>query len=216
MKIIAFSGKKQSGKTTAVLGLEKKLINTIPHAINFADGLKKIVAMCFGATSIEMETDEGKNTLLPCGKTVREVLQIVGTDWFRHLDPLCWVRAYKKAVDDNMPIKVGQWKSTGQRDALVITSDVRFPNEVECVQDLGGHVIRFLRAPFKEEDQHESETALDDVEAATISDPFGDKYVDGVAYGTSMRFNTIVDNRDMTIEQQNEVVWKLVTGKGWI
>ena len=37
------------------------------------------------------------------------------------------------------------------------------PNEVKGIQKAGGKVIRFLRAPFAGEDEHESETALDNM-----------------------------------------------------
>ncbi len=76
------------------------------------------------------------------------------------------------------------------------------------IQDMGGHVIRLLRAPFPE-DEHESETALDFAERDTI-----DNYKP--CDGHRIRFDAIIDNRKMTIPEQNEAVWKLVTERNWI
>ena len=141
-------------------------------------------------------------------------MQLVGTDWFRSLDAECWVRAYKKKI-----------KEYATSDRLILTPDVRFPNEVKCIQDLGGHIIRLLRSPF--DDQHESETALDRTEYET---QFRDGLMDRKKYDrqhaeeqthpidikSPVYFDAIIDNRDMSIEQQNEAVWELVTERGWI
>ena len=95
-------------------------------------------------------------------------------------------------------------------EQIVLTGDVRFENEVKCIQELGGHVIRFLRSPF--DDDHASEAALDGVEydtahclAKNFEPPPG-----------TILFDAIVDNREMNIEEQNEFVWNLVTERGWI
>jgi hypothetical protein len=71
---------------------------------------------------------------------------------------------------------------------------VRFPNEVECIHDLGGVVIRLLRNPFKDEkiDLHSSEVALD-------------HYTD---------FDLVVDNSKMSIEEQNQELDKRLIEMG--
>lgn len=48
-------------------------------------------------------------------------------------DPDCWVRAYKGGR---------RLQPISSYADLILTPDVRFPNEVACIQDLGGHVIR--------------------------------------------------------------------------
>ena len=100
MKILAFSGKKGSGKTTAVNNLLERAYGSI--SVDFAYSLKDIVCKCFGANPdyLFTGTDDDKNKLLPCGKSGREVLQIVGTDWFRSLDSDCWVRAYRCSLEE--------------------------------------------------------------------------------------------------------------------
>lgn len=209
MKIIGFSGRKQSGKTTAAEFLQKRTQGEIQ---SFAAGLKLIVWMCFDDRDIDDVADDpnalyitpsDKDKLLPCGQTPRSLMQKIGTDWFRQIDNDCWIRVLKKVI---------------LKDGIepVIVPDVRFPNEVKCIQDLGGHVIRLLRAPF--EDKHESETALNKMEQKALIGAFLDD--DRIAVARSgisePHFDAVIDNREMTIEQQNEAVWKLVTEKGWI
>lgn len=152
MKFIAFSGKKQSGKTTAVKGLAARLYkeNKQVLIVNFADELKRIIMNCFGATDFQINgTDDAKNEKLAGGKSSRELMQLIGTDWFRQLDPDCWCRALLPFTNCD-----------GIR-GIYICGDVRFPNEVEYIhKKFDGKVIRLLRGPFVG-DGHESETALD-------------------------------------------------------
>ena len=213
MRIIAFSGKKQSGKTTAIddLGVELDADNTNWHPLNFADGLKELVFRYFATlTEVYKHTmyepftsEESKNRVHPCGKTYRELLQIVGTDWCRNIWPDIWVENYKYTahqicLDYASPV-------------TILTADVRFPNEVKCIQELGGHVIRLLRNPYN--DKHESETALNWLDGEYFNPPQTEKaknlYKD-------LRFDAFVDNRNMSIEEQNDAVWKLVNERGWI
>ncbi len=181
MKIIGFSGKKQSGKTTASMFLNKMTPSVV---VCFADGLKNIIRVCFGATFEQLNgTDKQKNTKLACGKTAREMMQIVGTDWFRKVDEYCWVRAMQHKIDTYMT-------------ELYIIPDVRFPNEVSFIQEEKGHVIRLLRAPFAREDEHESETALDD-------SPEG-------------FFDYVLDNRGMNVDEQNMAIWEIICERKWL
>ena len=216
MKIIAFSGRKQSGKTTAVNDLWGKVDS--PRILNFADALKWLILTNFMIPTEKMEfigkgnieafdNEEYKNKVHPCGKTCRELLQLIGTDWFRAVWPDIWVANYKQGV---YLTEMSNWTKT------IITADVRFPNEVKCVQDLGGHVIRLLRSPH--DDQHESETALDNYSLNKDG-----VYVTHRVYNEGKQrmrgkpgFDAIIDNREMSIEEQNEAVWKLVTDKGWV
>ena len=68
---------------------------------------------------------------------------------------------------------------------LAIIVDCRFPNEVVGIQAAGGKVIRLARNMFGDDDQHASETALDRYE----------------------RFDSIIDNQKMSIQEQNEAIY---------
>ncbi len=75
-----------------------------------------------------------------------------------------------------------------------VFTDIRFPNELDAVYEAGGKIIRLLRRPHI--DLHKSETALDD----TPHD----------------RFSAVIDNRNMSIPEQNEVIHNLLLEWGWV
>lgn len=81
--------------------------------------------------------------------TIREVLQVVGTDVIRDgFYEKTWCQApFRK-----------QWS----QDVVIIT-DCRFPNEVEESKKFGGIIVRIIRPSIKSSDNHISETALNDV-----------------------------------------------------
>lgn len=221
--ILGFSAKKQGGKTTAIKSIQENLArrNEVCVPINFADMLKVLVIK----TLVPMEMlgveqqhtffswiEENKDTILPCGITVRQALQRVGTDWFRSLYPDAWVNAWKQSV------KIYQSQDPNNQIHILV-GDVRFPNEVKAIQEMGGHVIRLLRNPFPE-DQHESETALDGYGIRGQSTVIEDKQLLSFSVGgfedMSAGFDAVVDNREMSIEQQNKAVWDLIKEKGWL
>lgn len=85
------------------------------------------------------------------------LLQALGTDVFRRLDPDVWVRCL-------------YWKIAEDRPRVAVLPDMRFPNEMQMVKDLGGTTVRVVRlnedmsvyqAPDRDPN-HASETALDD------------------------------------------------------
>ena len=131
---------------------------------SFADLLKKSVCMdILGLTKEQCYgTDEQKNTdtnipwsSLPFHDaktknkkmTAREVMQVVGTDFFRAMYPNVWADATIRKIQENGP-------------HIAIIADCRFPNEVEAVQNAGGKVVRLTRNS-EDKDAHISETALD-------------------------------------------------------
>lgn len=189
--ILGFSGKKQSGKTTAIEDLKKRLYDS--YAVhNFADSLKIMVVQTLvpagmkpaNLSSIDW-VETNKDTLLPCGMTVRQALQFVGTDVFRTLWPDVWINAWKNRLPAFTGPKAVKW---------LLVADIRFLNEVQAIKDIGGHVIRLTRAPYN--DDHASETELDHVPEGT--------------------FDVVLDNNGMSIDQQNKAVWDIVFNSGWL
>ena len=189
--ILAFSGKKQSGKSTTLTYIKKQLISGCVEN-NFADMLKIIVfrtlvpidLITIGSTPIDW-IDRNKSYTLPCGLTVRQALQVIGTDVFRAMWEPVWINAWRQRLPPAEGPKAPE---------TVLVSDVRFPNECEAIQALGGKVIRLTRAPFADEDQHSSEMALDGY----------------------TKFDAIIDNDKMTVEQANKAVWEKIFKEGWL
>ena len=85
---------------------------------------------------------------------------------------------------------INQIKS--EQSVLALVGDCRFPDEVEAVQQAGGKVIRLTRAPY--EDSHISETALDTYEG----------------------FDAIIDNQNMTVEEQSKELLNTLGEWGWL
>jgi hypothetical protein len=136
----------------------------------FADALKNIVCILIGCTREQLEDEDFKNSHLSYewGRiikgeattyTVREVLQIVGTDLLRiqfHKDT--WINAlfskYKQEFKYN-PWYIGKGiYDVTENDEIQhppmypkwIITDVRFPNEADTIRANGGLLIRINRS----------------------------------------------------------------------
>lgn len=199
--IIALSGKKGSGKNTIASHLVDSFAreykgprNGVPFCITlaFADSLK---GFCIDVLGLSKEqcygTDDEKNTStrynwmntppmyndLPWGEgfmTGRQVMQIFGTECVRQWFGNVWAEATIRKILKEQP-------------ALAIVTDNRFPSEVDAI--LGhskGYVIRLTRSPY-EQDEHESEIALDD-------------------YNWDKENCYVLDNGSLSIEEQNSAV----------
>jgi hypothetical protein len=130
---------------------------------HFADYLKQICIDLFDLKPEQVYgTDEDKNTFTPYiaegtalkGKdaldnihmTAREFLQYLGTDIMRKIKDTVWVDATINVINKEKP-------------SLAIIPDVRFPNEVQAIQEAGGIVIRLSRDILNS--NHKCEKSLD-------------------------------------------------------
>lgn len=87
-------------------------------------------------------------------REVRRLLQEYGVA-VREIDEDFWLRATMNRVDGTA--------------APVVVTDCRFPNEADEIRRRGGTIIRIVRPGLESDDQHESETALDNyLEDVTI------------------------------------------------
>lgn len=148
MKVICISGKAQNGKDTTALLLRDNLVaagykTLITH---YGDLVKYVCRQFFGWNGVKDE--EG-----------RTILQHVGTDVVRTKDPEYWVNF----LVGILRLFDGEWD-------YVLIPDCRFPNEIDCMKKAGFDTthIRIIRDGFVspltlEQQQHPSETALDDV-----------------------------------------------------
>jgi hypothetical protein len=186
IKIVAFAGRKQSGKTTCSELVQKYANDT--KIYNFADPLKQDICMnILGLTHEQCYGDDiDKNTLTNNfwdnkQLTAREVMQVVGTDILRKMQRNVWVDATINKIKRENP-------------SLAIIADCRFPNEVEAIKSAGGVVIKLTRNLYNSD--HASETALDPSN-----------------YDQS-NFDLVIDNRYLTIAQQNELVINFLKNQG--
>lgn len=123
----------------------------------FAKPLKEICSIIFKCDISSFEDEAFKENELPKTwmsnfpgiKTYREALQYIGTNMFREMfHKNMWVICALSTYEENK-----NW----------FVTDVRFPNEKEAIEKLGGKVIR-IDTNKVSVDEHLSETSLDDAE----------------------------------------------------
>ncbi|MBR4624211.1 MAG: hypothetical protein IKO56_01580 [Alphaproteobacteria bacterium] len=192
--IIGFAGRKRAGKTSLSKYLTEKHNGTI---VTVADALKHLCCDLLGFDTIEeLNTYKDKGTSWSFNKikeapqwakiiceqvfgeytdeqyseivellngiyayNVRELLQFVGTDIIRKFKPNWHVDKMVEAINN-------------ATTDLVCVDDVRFPNEREAIENLGGQVFFIMRPDLNiDVSNHESEVSL------TWSDFCGSKVI---------------------------------------
>ena len=174
-KIIAFAGRKRSGKGMLAKGMREYSPNVVIIAV--ADSLKllcckllkitydELTQMKDDGTTFEAKVDDyWVSTIKDEVKisdniirneiggrvftNVREVLQIIGTDLIRKYSP-----------DWHIDKTIEHIKSYGD-DKIVVVEDVRFPNEKRRIEEIGGDVYFIIRPNYWDVSNHPSEKAL--------------------------------------------------------
>ncbi len=205
--IIGFAGKAASGKTTAAKQLAALLgceVMIVPMAMVLRDevetffrqiGAEEYVPLVYGCQEDKVRkfyVDEAQ-ALDCCEKwshyiekqndiqdrpgwtavTVRRILQWWGTEYRRAQDPDYWTKAWEQKVAG---YDIGR--------TYLLVDDVRFINELNAVNGLGGRIVKIERPGFAAGGDHTSETSLDgyhDWDHVIVND------------GTLEQFNQMVD-----------------------
>lgn len=215
--IIAFAGRKQSGKTTCSEFVCKKFNNSIYDKLfdnvsnkyiakiyNFADPLKQDICInILGLTHDQCYGDDNaKNSL-----TMIKWADIPGYDisWTKSKDydssGFMTARQVMQHIGTNIfrQIKGDVWsqatinKIKHESPKLGVIADCRFPNEVDAIKNAGGLVIKLMRNPY--ESTHESEIALD------------------LKNYDHNNFDLVVHNENLSIEDQNYIIYKFLKEK---
>uniref|UniRef100_A0AB74UND6 DNMP kinase n=1 Tax=Caulobacter phage BL57 TaxID=3348355 RepID=A0AB74UND6_9VIRU len=161
MKIVAITGPRGHGKSTAAAALEAR---GYVH-LNFADPLREIAKIAYGLTMKEMLDPVLKETKLDRWpfKSPREILQHIGTDMFRNYVDDTWVQAWANKAKAYLDGKVANGFGGVRVVEGVVCSDCRFLNEAAAVRAMGGAIIR-VQDPRKHTadaaSQHASETEM--------------------------------------------------------
>ena len=174
-KIIAFAGRKRSGKGMLAKGMREHSPNVVIIAV--ADSLKFLCCKLLNRTYDELNQMKDDGTTFEAkvddywvstikhevkisdniirneigGRVftnVREVLQIIGTDLIRKYSP-----------DWHIDKTIERIKSYGD-DKIVVIDDVRFPDEKRRIEEIGGDVYFMIRPNYWDVSNHPSETAL--------------------------------------------------------
>lgn len=132
---LAFSGKARAGKNTAGdLYLAQGALE-----VRLSDELYRIHNIVIAEMG------------LPPGK-YRGLLQYLGTDLGRNIDPTIWIKKFEHKLRA-LPVYID-----------LVCTDVRFPDEADCLKANGFKLIRIVRDNRPEmggDENHISETALD-------------------------------------------------------
>ena len=153
IRLIGLSGRRGSGKDTVARLLRELQPERDWQIRAFGDSIKKVCAALTGEAVTPYYSQKGKAALVPTFRRTRgELLQQVGQA-LRVWEPLVWVDAFFAGLP---------------ADAFVLVPDVRFPNEADPIRARGGLLLRVEGDPLGQrgdgtrDDEHPSETALDD------------------------------------------------------
>lgn len=181
--IIAFAGKKGSGKDESAIALidRHKFIR-----IGLADKLKDITAKVLGISRIDMDNPDLKEKIfhIPIRITehhIHNLFEILEDDGFvvtednyrevchtfvgrpltsiRHTLQMVGTDIIRNYVDDAVWLKYFE-KATLNTKANICVSDARFPNERKFLKDLGAILVLVKRNGLVSADSHVSENLL--------------------------------------------------------
>lgn len=143
--LIGLAGKARSGKDTAG-GFLSQHYDIKPYS--FAAPLKKMLTSVFG----DLFYGGDRESVLPwLGKSPRQLMQTLGTEWGRHQvhEDLWWLLAKRRWEEAQFFGEPG----------LVIT-DVRFDSEAKHILAAGGLLIEIIRPDRQQVSEHQSENGL--------------------------------------------------------
>jgi len=141
-KLIALTGSACSGKTTVA----KELAKFGYTRSKFSQTLKNMLLQIPGVTEAmtEGEQKELPQSILG-GKTPREVMQTLRTEWGRELvTNTIWLDSWERSIEGL---------------TNVVVEDLRFPNEADLVRKHGGEIWSVRRKGY-ESVGHSSETEM--------------------------------------------------------
>ena len=171
-KIVGITGKKRHGKDT----LGNYLVEHYGYIrVAFADAIKDMLRCSFGFSEEQLNGSEKENADPFWKVSPREVLQFVGTELFRdqmsqlipNVGSDFWVWIVRKKILDILE---------KNPEAKFVISDVRFPNELEFIQNIGKELkgvttIRVDRPTFNDSTigiQHLSETQIENLKVEHV------------------------------------------------
>lgn len=142
--VLAFTGPKGSGKDAAASGVLDSL--GVPYPVchlTFASPIKEMARAILDSDWLE-KAELNKDLVDPViGASYRRILQTLGTEWGRDLNPDIWINLLTKKLE------AFHWSllRSGQKGICLIT-DVRFSNELDALKKYRPIVIRIDRPGY--------------------------------------------------------------------
>lgn len=147
-QLIGLTGPAGCGKDTAAAIIEG--ISGLYYKVAFADPLRNGLRAMFGLSDTQMERPEKEQVLHAIGKSPRQLMQTLGTEWGRNLvHPELWTILALATIRSH--------RDKGQR---VVITDVRFENEAALVREMGGVVWHIHRDSAGTPHAHASESGV--------------------------------------------------------
>lgn len=148
--LIGLHGSARSGKDTAARYLAAQY-QFLLYA--FASPLKSALQLMFNLTTAQLDGDQKEQPLNWLGKSPRELMQTLGTEWGRHqVHHQLWLLL----AEQNLA-KLAQ---TQEWHAGFVISDVRFENEAHWLRERGGVVVHLRRPDAAAVNPHVSESGI--------------------------------------------------------
>lgn len=160
--LIGLTGKKRAGKDTAAARLIDEHGFT---RLAFADPLKAVAARLPVVIPTATGGERLSSLLASRGweqakerPEVRALLQDLGLAMREEVDEDIWTLAIRNRA-----------RRILDEGGSVVITDVRFPNELDLIEDLGGFHVHIDRPGLVASDPHPSETALEPYYASAIA-----------------------------------------------
>lgn len=144
--VVGLIGEAGCGKTTFAEGFVEAADGHV-EVVSFADALKEMCSEQFGWDRRALDRDDAaaihgyrsaleyKEAESPGTRwTRRQILQHLGTEGFRAIDPEHWIKKTRERMQ--AAVRAG---------FHVVVPDVRFLNEVQAIRDVGGLIVRLER-----------------------------------------------------------------------
>lgn len=146
-RLIGITGKAGSGKSTTANWLKSH-----HHFMeqSFAEPIREMLVTMLGESTWEIALETKEEPISSIGKSPRELMQTLGTDWGRQMvHPDIWVNSAEEVLDLHL-----------DRGASVVFSDVRFENEADFIRRQGGCIWHLSRTGAGTPHSHESECGI--------------------------------------------------------
>lgn len=120
----------------------------------FADPLKQSLAHMFNLSGAQLEGAAKEQPIEWLGKSPRQLMQLLGTEWGRHMvHPELWLLLAEQNIGNQLSIDQARYSG-------VVVRDVRFENEANWLRQRGGSVVHILRPEAPSVASHSSEGGL--------------------------------------------------------
>lgn len=192
--IIGFAGYAGSGKDTAAKlfsGMDAPEVIPAPKEYDglefyiyaLADPIKRAASEMFGIPLENFYDQDKKKEIDPdWGFSPRYIAQQLGTEGGRDLFRKdIWVKRAEVEYKNNV--------ANGDYDVMLIT-DVRFPNEVDKIHELGGYVIKIEREDITPTIPHESEAWIEKLDVDFVVENITNERVK-MHFGLATIFNRL-------------------------